>query len=282
MMPAERASPPSADSAPVGVRRRVPLKSVALPNEHGAWGFLLEPALLGLLLAPVWGGVLVVASATAALLAQHPLSLVLADRRRGRVYPRTRLARAFVVAYGAVAIVALVLALASLARLDVLLPALLAAPLAATQLVYDARNRGRELVPELAGATAIGALAAVVAMAGGWALGPSLLLWLVLSARTIPSILYVRTRLRLEYGRPVDRRPALLSNAVALALVVTLAAAGLLPVLAVAAFLVLSGRAALGLSRWRRPTKAMHIGFREMAFGLLVVGCTAAGFAFGV
>ena len=30
----------------------VPLKSVALPTEHGGWGFTLEPLLLGLLLSP--------------------------------------------------------------------------------------------------------------------------------------------------------------------------------------------------------------------------------------
>ncbi|MDX2007394.1 MAG: hypothetical protein SFU83_19325 [Meiothermus sp.] len=31
---------------------KVPLRSVALPNEHGGWGFTLEPILLGLLVAP--------------------------------------------------------------------------------------------------------------------------------------------------------------------------------------------------------------------------------------
>jgi hypothetical protein len=261
--------------------RRVALKSVALPHEHGAWGFLLEPALLGLVLAPAWAGLLVVVSATAALLAQHPLSLALADRRRGREYPRTRLARGFALAYGAVAFLALAAALVSLGRLDVVLPVLLAAPLALVQLTYDARHRGRELLPELAGASAIGALAAVVAMAGGWSLPWALLLWLVLAARTIPSIVYVRARLRLETGRPADRRAVLGSHVAALALVSALAASGLLPALTVGAFVVLLVRAALGVSRWRRPTKAMVVGLREMGFGLLVVAATAAGFVLG-
>ena len=30
----------------------VRLKAIALPPEHGAWGFLLEPIVLGLLVAP--------------------------------------------------------------------------------------------------------------------------------------------------------------------------------------------------------------------------------------
>ena len=36
--------------------QRVRLKSIALPPEHGAWGFLLEPLLAGLLIAPSWAG----------------------------------------------------------------------------------------------------------------------------------------------------------------------------------------------------------------------------------
>jgi hypothetical protein len=263
-------------------RRPVSRKSVALPNEHGAWGFLAEPALLGLLVAPAWPGLLLVISATAGLLAQHPLSLVLADRRRGRVFPRTRLARAFLAGYCGVALLALATAVVWLGRVDLLLPALLAAPLALVQLRYDAHNRGRALLPELAGASAVGALAAVVAMAGGWPLAPALLLWFVLAARTVPSIVYVRTRLRLEYGRPVDVRPALATSLAALVAIGVLAAIGLLPVLSVPAFGLLLVRASLGVSRWRRPTKATTIGIREIVFGVVVAVSTGVGFIVGV
>jgi hypothetical protein len=37
-------------SGPGGERSR--LRSVALPSEHGGWGLTLEPAVLGLLVAP--------------------------------------------------------------------------------------------------------------------------------------------------------------------------------------------------------------------------------------
>ena len=33
---------------------RVRVKTVALPNEHGGWGLLLEPVALGLLVVPSW------------------------------------------------------------------------------------------------------------------------------------------------------------------------------------------------------------------------------------
>lgn len=65
-------------------RHRLPYRAVALPTEHGAWALLAEPALLGLLLFPSWAGLAFVVAAMNTMLAQHPLSLALADVRRGR------------------------------------------------------------------------------------------------------------------------------------------------------------------------------------------------------
>ncbi|GIW24085.1 MAG: hypothetical protein KatS3mg069_0352 [Meiothermus sp.] len=58
---------------------QVPLKTVALPNEHGGWGFTLEPILLGLLVAPSWAGLGLGVFALAAFFTRHPLKLWLAD-----------------------------------------------------------------------------------------------------------------------------------------------------------------------------------------------------------
>ena len=215
-------------SAPRGVRgaRRVRWRSVALPIEHGAWGFLLEPALLGLLVAASWAGVALVLAALAALLLQTPLSLALTDVRRGRSAPRTALAWRFALAYGALLLLALAAALTLVGHASVLLPALLAAPLAALQLGFDARGRAREFVPEAAGAVAMGSLAACVALAGGWSLLPALGLWALLAARAVPAIIYVRARLRLERGEPIDRRPTATAHLAALAGAAAAAAAG--------------------------------------------------------
>lgn len=258
---------------------RVAVKAVALPNEHGAWAFLLEPAVLGLLLAPSWPGLLVVLAATGALLAQHPLSLALADRRRGRTYPRTRLAWRLAGAYGAVALAFLLLTVVWLGDVRFLAPAALAAPLAAVQLGFDARNRGRRLLPELAGATAMGALVACVLVVGGWSLVPALSMWLLSSLRAIPSILYVRTRLGIERGRPGRRLPAVAAQILALAVGGYLLWMDVAPILALAALAVLTARALVGLSALRRPVKAKVIGMREIAFGALFVLATAAGAA---
>jgi hypothetical protein len=245
-------------------------RSVALPIEHGAWGFLLEPALLGLLVAASGAGVALVAAALAALLLQTPLSLVLADGRRGRRYPRTALAWRFVAGYGAALLIALALALALSGTAAVLLPALFAVPLVAVQLWFDARNRAREGLPEVAGAVAIGSLAACVALAGGWPLPSALALWALLAARAVPAILYVRARVRLERGQAVPLGPTWLSHGLAVAGVALAAALGAVAWPLTLAYAVLAVRAAVGVSSRRARVPAKVIGFREIGFGVMV------------
>ena len=265
----------------MAVARRPRVKPVALPSEHGAWGFLLEPALLGLLIVFSWPGLALVVAALGALLVQQPLSLALADARRGAVYARTRLAWAFAAGYGAVLLAAVLAAVSLAGTALILVPALIAAPLALVQLAYDARNRGRELAAELAGATAMGALASCMALAAGWPPAVALVLWLALAARTVPSIVYVRARLALERGQQVDARPAVALHGASLLLAVGLGWSGLLPLAAIFAFALLFGRCVLGLSRHRRPVKAKIVGMRELAYGGLLVASIALGYAVG-
>ncbi|MGH8978936.1 MAG: YwiC-like family protein, partial [Acidimicrobiia bacterium] len=71
---------------------RAPWRSVAIPDEHGGWGLTAEPALLGLLVAPSWAGVLLAAAAFLAFMVRTPLKVVLVDQWRRRRLPRTRVA----------------------------------------------------------------------------------------------------------------------------------------------------------------------------------------------
>jgi hypothetical protein len=265
--------------APSVVPRRLALKRVALPVEHGAWGFLLEPALLGLLLAWSGAGLALVFVALCTLLLQTPVSLIAADARRGKVYPRTRLARRVAAAYTFAWLLGFAVVWARTGDLAWLVPALLALPFAAVQLRYDARNRARELVPEAAGAVAMGALAACIAVAGGWALAPALALWGLLVLRAVPAIVYVRARLRLERGAPVSPVATWVLHAVALAVGVAAWATGALAWPVVAAYALLAARAVWGTSRWRRPVAAKVVGFGELGFGVTTVLLLAAAVA---
>ena len=258
--------------------QQVRLKTIALPPEHGAWGFLLEPILLGLLVTPSWAGLLLGLGVLGAFLARHPLKLAFNDRRRGKRFARTPLAERVALGYGLLAALGTVGAVA-LAGLGSLLPFILVSPLLAVLLVSVYHNRSRDLLPELAGALALAATAPGIALAAGEGGKLALALWLVLAARSVPSVLYVRARLRLERDQPHSRALVLAANLVGVGGVAGLAVAGTAPWLAVLALCILLARAVWGLSPWRRQVRVQTIGFLEMGYGLLVVLLAALGYA---
>ena len=248
-------------------------KSIAFPPEHGSWGFLLEPILLGLILAPSWGGLAVAVGVFGAFLARHPLKVAYSDRRKGKRYARTVVAERFALAYSILAAVGGVLAL------------LLAGPeilLGLAQFIGYSTNRGRELVPELAGSAALAATATSIAVAGGTAWDTALALWAILVARNIPSILYIRARLRLDRGKPFAQMPVLLAQIAGVLIPIVLVALGVAPVLAVVALAVLAARAIFGLSPYRRNVRVQIIGVLEMVYGFGTVLLALIGYTYNL
>lgn len=250
-------------------------RSVAVPSEHGGWGLTAEPVVLGLLLAFSWSGVAVGAAAMLSFLARTPLKLVLVDHRRGRDLDRTAIARR-VAAVEVIAIIVLgVLALVA-AGPRWLVPVGVAVPLFAVELWFDARSRGRRLVPELSGAIGMGSVVAaiVVAGGGGWTLAVGS--WLVLAARSLSAIPFIRTQIaRLHRGSATTRSSDLFQVA---ALLVAATASIVEPDVVAGSSTV---AVIAGLHTWwvrRLPVPpAKVLGLRQMALGFLLVIITTLG-----
>jgi len=258
----------------------VPWKAVALPVEHGGWGLLIEPIVLGLVLAPSAAGVGIGGAAIAAFLARHPLRLVLMDRRKGARYPRTTLAERFVLLYAAVALALVALAV-PLARAPFWPALALGVPPALLALAGDLRGGSRDALPEAAGGVALGASVSAIALAGGAAAGPAFGAWALLALRGVTAILYVRARLRLDRALPAGISLTLASHVGAIAAAALLAAAGWGPWLAVLALALLLLRAAHGLSSRRPQLRPQALGFREMGWGLATLLLIAVGYRLG-
>lgn len=255
-------------------------KSIALPPEHGAWGFLLEPLVLGFAIAPSLAGLFLALTMLGLFLVRHPLKIAVVDRRKGKRYARTRIAEQFVVGYGLLAAIsgAIVLLLVDVV---VLVPLLVAAPLGIYQALSYMENRGRDVLPEISGAIALSAAASSLALAGGRAWGLAIALWIIIVARAVPSILYIRARIRLEKGQEASFRSAMLANVAATGLIAVLATVRVVPVLAVVALVVLLVRAVWGLSEKRKIRQVKILGVLEFAYGTMVVLLTLIGYGFG-
>ena len=254
-----------------------PWRVVALPAEHGGWGFVLEPILLGLLVAPSSAGFFLALIALASFLARTPLKILWKDVRRSRRYARTTAAAQVLLLYGGLAGLGFAGALLSGGWWP-LLPLLLVSPLIALQLYFDLYLSSRNLLPELAGPVALAAVAAGMGLANGWLWPAAFGLWAIMVLRGLPSILYVRARLRLEKGQPVNPLPVITVQFAAWAVGLSLFFLDVLPFLAVTALLILLARAVWGLSAYRRPVVAKTIGWGEILFGLLTVLLSAIGY----
>jgi hypothetical protein len=251
-----------------------------VPVEHGGWGFLVEPIVLGLALAPSLAGLALALGAAAGFLVRHPLRLVFMDRRKGARYPRTELAERFVLGYAAAAAVLLGAGFA-LARQPFWPGLAAAAPFGLAALWFDAAGRSREAAPEALGAAALSASAFVIALAGGAPAAPAWAATLLLALRAVASVLYVRARIRLDRGVPAGPWTAVGVHVAALAGAAGLAVAGWAPRLAVAAFAVLLARAAWGLSPRRAVVPPRALGWQELQFGVLTLALLAFGYRLG-
>ena len=269
------AAPPPA-AAP-RAKQRSPLRTVALPSEHGGWGLTLEPVLLGLLVAHSVSALCIGLAAVLAFLARTPLKLAVVDARRGRTLERTRMARKVAAAELAVLAVLVVIAFLT-ATPGFWWPIFGIAPLLLVELSYDIRSRSRRLIPELAGAVGIAGVAAMMALAGGLDTAVALGLWAVLAGRAIAAIPTIRSQVLKLHGRPTKAVLPVAADLVALDLVAATAIAepALIAGAVAVAVAIVAQRA---LIAWAPTERAVVLGIRQTVMGLAVVIATAIGVA---
>ena len=262
-----------------GPARRPSIRSIALPTEHGGWGFTLEPILLGLLVAHSATAWEISAAALGIFLARRPVKIFSTDLVRGRWLPRSTIALVFSLIYGGVALAGAVGAFFT-AEGPFWIPVLVALPLALFALRADAHSKNRVLAAELSGSIAMGATVAAITIGSGWDFLPAFGLWFVLAVRDVAAISLVRGQVRRLKGKPSGASTIYAVQAGSVAAVALAAALGAVPWLAVVAIGLVGLVAVVSLNR--PPVEAKVIGWTQMGVGLMVVLITAAGVNAGI
>ncbi|MGE3885643.1 MAG: YwiC-like family protein [Vicinamibacterales bacterium] len=247
-----------------------------MPVEHGGWGFLFEPIVMALVAVPSAATVLLALTAFALFLSRQPLKVAIEDTRRRRRVPRTKAAWAIALGY-------LLVAGAGVGSAVMVAPypfwavAALLAPLGFVTLWFDARGESRNLIPELAGATALAGLACAAGLAAGLTWPLALSFWVSALVRVVPAIVTVRERVQRLHGEAPRTFGPAASHALALSVAAGLALSGLMPPAVGVIALLLALRAAWELRPAAPATTAMRIGIRELVTGL--VAAAAIGLA---
>ena len=251
------------------------LKSLLLPKEHGSWSLAFEPVALGLLAAPSAGGVALAGAVVAGFFTRRPLKLALtlpvADPRRATA--------GWLAFTGATLALAALAGAATLGSWRALWPLLLAAPCGAVFLWFDLRNEMREAEAELAGSMAFALTPAVWATLAGWAPAPALALAGLTLARSVPTVLLVRTYVRIIKGQPVALFPPLAAATVALLFILALGTRQLVPPAAVVLGVIFWLRGCWLVTSFRPAWPARRVGVMEAILGTVQVGVLAAAYA---
>jgi len=270
---------PVTDASPIpALTGRARIRSIGLPTEHGGWGFTLEPILLGLLVAHSATAWEIAAAALGIFLARRPVKIFSTDLVRGRWLPRSRIALVFSLIYGGFALAGALGAFVT-TQGPFWIPVLVAVPFALFALRADAHSKNRALAPELSGSIAMGATVAAITIGSGWEFAPAFGLWLVLAARDVGSIVFVRGQVRRLKDKPAGEAVIYAVQVGAMAVIAVAAAAGIVPWLAVAAVGVVGAVSVISLHR--PPVEARVIGWTQMGVGLAVVLITATGVLLG-
>ena len=190
------------------------------------------------------------------------------------------LARRVAAAEG-IAIMALAALAIALAGPAWLVPVALAAPLVAIELWFDVRSRGRRLVPELCGAIGIASLAASVALAGGAPVVVAAVAWLILAARSVAAIPYVRTQVLRLHRSERASGPGGVLTAQAAGLVGPASQWPSCPPRSPARWHWPPRRSSASSGCAGRPAPPPGCGALESALGLVVVVATAVGLHLG-
>ena len=156
-------------------------------------------------------------------------------------------------------------------------PLAVAAPLIAVELWFDMRSRGRRLVPELAGSIGIGSVATAIALAGGAPTKLAWGLWVVMAARAIAAIPYVRSQILRTHARS---GPLWHGDSAQIAAVAATATGWRVNLVPGPTVIAIVGVAILNLVALRRaPKPAVAIGIQQMIVGVAVIVTTAIAVA---
>ncbi|HHJ53515.1 MAG TPA: hypothetical protein ENJ89_10000 [Caldithrix abyssi] len=254
----------------------IPLRAIALPREHGAWGFVLEPLILALLVAFSVPALYLAFAALLAFFAHQPVKVLLSGNRQKRGW-----AVLFLLIYLAPSLF-FILKFIPYADRQTLIIFGVAVLVMVIYLGLDILHYGRRLFVEIMAPSAVGLMAAAMVKASGWSLAAALSLWAILLARAIPTAFYVHAKIKQLKGQRVLIRTTVGLHIAFSLIVGVLAVNHLVPVSAVVAVTVFLARAMAGLMPKAGHQTVKQIGMREFGYGAQLVLLTAIGYWFNM
>lgn len=257
---------------------RFHLKQIAFPREHGSWGYTLEPLALALLVAFSVNGLLLAFVTFLIFLAHQPVRIIFNKKLNNKF--RTKAFPIFLL-YAISAMVLLFMVLIELSFYQ-LLPFFISVIIMSGYLLLELNNVKRNIVTELLAAVSVGLIATNVVLIIGWNWAYAAAFWTVILSRAIPTTFYVRSKLQIAKKQPPQELSVFVSSFASLLIVSILSYFLYLPLLSIAAVLMLIGRAYIGIYKSAGKVNVKKLGIMEFVYGIVFVLLVAVGYNFGI
>ena len=243
------------------------LTKVALPKEHGSWGFVLEPLLLSLIVAFTIDGLLLALATFILFLSNQPLRIFVNKSSSHKIRSIAVFVLLFYLLVSAVLLVLPILHL----ELEKLLPFLGGILLMPIYFFAVIKKFSRNLFVELLPIFSMTLIAiSIITFDNSFNYNPIIFGMLLLS-RAITTVIYVSAKVKESKGFEFSVRYTHILNFVFLLFIIFASFTNHLPLLSILGLVLLTLRSVIGFSQFNFTKTIKQIGVMEFIYGSLFV-----------
>ncbi len=255
------------------MKNSIKINKIALPQEHGSWGFVLEPLILSISVYFSLNGLLIALAAFFIFLLHQPIKSL--SKFQNTNIAKAQLSLVFVTLYVLIVMFLLIIPLMML-PLSAFVPFGAAMLIMLGFLIYELKVKKKNFALELSAPASVDLLSLTILFANGASFTAAAAFFVLLLSRSVESAIYVHVSLeRLKGKRVTDFALHLTNLAFALALIL-LVLLKTLPPLSLLAFAILILRSYNIFNTGKLTVKG--IGIKEFVYGALFVAINILGF----
>ncbi len=250
------------------------IRNIALPEEHGSWGFVLEPLILSLIVGWSKPGLFLALASFLLFLAHQPIRIIL--NKKKNLLLRKKAGGIFFL-YLALAGLFLGIVYQS-ADHYLLYPFLLALLLMGGFLLFELSGKARVITSEIIATVSIGFIAVAIVLLSGWSEVKAWAYFFLLLNRAVPTVLFIHERINVVRKQKVNKRIPITVAVIGIAVALYLSIQNLIPKLALLGIVVLIARIIAGFTKPMLKLTLKQAGILEFIYGILFVLISAVAY----
>ncbi len=249
---------------------------IALPEEHGSWGFVLEPLILATIVGYSLNGLFLALASFLLFLSHQPIRIIF-NKKKNPTLRKKAWGFLFVYLTLIVLFFSLVFQSADYYRLY---PFFLALLLMGSFLLFELSGKARKLTSEIIATISISFIAVSIVLLSGWSEIQSWAFFFLLLNRAVPTVLFIHERVNFIHNKYVNKWIPILVGLFGFIITLFLAYSSLIPWFAITGVLVLIIRMIFGFTPKMLKQSLKTAGILEFVYGIIFVIITAIAYCY--